>query len=423
MGQIEELPDDFDESLKLNQDPPAADEPPKNAPAEEELAFPINEERLKEMEAMDPKAPKMPPGMASVRTHTTDELADMLNKTPLFMTDIDNAGDEHGENPMLDAIQALQNEGTRGEVAQSYREQGNEAAKEKRWADAKEFYSKAIAVLVSKEDKWDKPEDPKEEEKLRRQVEEASYINRALCNLELKNYRSTTLDCASTLKLNPKNVKAFYRSSMALYSLDKLAEAEDVASRGLALDPENKSLEQIAKKIADRKAAIERIAAKKRAEEELEKKKLLLLSTALKARQIRTRKTEQPPDMDDASIHLTPDPLSPESTLEFPTVFLYPMDAQSDFIKSFSEMNAIEDHLEYLFPLPWDTKQEYTIKNVECFMETVTGGLIKAGKKLPLLQILSGGKVEVVDQMVRIYVVPISKTGKFIAEMKARKTG
>src|SRR4051794_23428355 len=41
------------------------------------------------------------------------------------------------------------------------------------------------------------------------------------------NYRSCTLDCAATLKLNPKNVKAFYRSSMALLKLDKADEAED----------------------------------------------------------------------------------------------------------------------------------------------------------------------------------------------------
>jgi hypothetical protein len=99
------------------------------------------------------------------------------------------------------------------------------------------------------------------------------------------------------------------------------------------------------------------------------------------------------------------------------------MDAQSDFIKGFSELHSIVDHLEYIFPLPWDTKKEYTINNVECFMQTVTGGLIKAGKKLPLLQILSGGKVEVVDELVKIFVVPLSKTGAFIAEMKARKEG
>ena len=345
-----------------------------------------------------------------------------------------------GQNMLLDALQALQNEGSRAEVAQSFKSQGNEAVQELRWIDAKEFYTKALAVINAKEDKWEKPEDEKEEAALLVKLEEASYSNRALCNLELGmlsckspwnlhshiitgNYRSCTLDCAGSLKINPKNIKAYYRSALALFKLDKVAEAEDSVIRGLAIDPESKALQEHSKKIAERKAHLERIAAKKRAEEELLRKQKAMLSTALKARQIRTRKTEQPPDMEDAMIRLVPDPLSPESTVEFPAVFLYPMEAQSDFIKSFSEMNSISDHLDYIFPLPWDTKKEYTLGNVECFMQTVTGGLIKAGKSVPLLQILTGGKVEVIDELVNIYVVPLSKTGKFIAEMKARKSG
>ncbi|EHA18354.1 hypothetical protein ASPNIDRAFT_141445, partial [Aspergillus niger ATCC 1015] len=362
----------------------------------------------------DPMAPQMPPAMEAVSTHTTDELAEILNRTPLFMTDINKAYDEKGENPMLDAIRALQNEGTRGDVAQNFREQGNEAAREKRWVDAKEHYSKGIAVLLAKEDKWDKPEDEKEEARLRREAEEAK---RLLTWIE--NYRSTTLDCAAVLKLNPKNVKAYYRSAMALFSLDKIIEAEDVATRGLKLDPANKALQMVAGKIGERKAVIERIAARKKAEDERTRKEKTLLSVALKARQIRTRKTDQPPEMEDVGIKLSPDPLSPESTLEFPAVFLYHMDAQTDFIKAFSEMHSIEDHLDYMFPLPWDEKGEYKINTVECFMETVTGGLIRAGKKVPLVQILSGGKVEVVDELVKIYIVPTSKSAKFIAEMKA----
>ena len=342
-----------------------------------------------------------------------------------------------GENVMLDALYALQNEGTRGEVAQNFREQGNEAAREKRWLDAKEFYSKAIAVILAKEDKWDKPGKHQEEQKLLRQAEEASYINRALCHLELSmqhtpwtgtfladrigNYRSATLDCASSLRLKPKNVKAFYRSATALYALDKIPEAEDAAFRGLSLEPENKPLQQTATKIAERKASLERIATKKKNEADRLRREHQLLSVALKARQIRTRKTGQPPEMEDAGIHLSPDPLSPESTVEFPAVLLYPMDAQSDFIKAFPEMTSIADHLDYIFPLPWDKKKEYTINSVECFMQTITGGLIKAGKKLPLLQILSGSKAEVVDELVTIYVVPIAKTGQFVAKMKARK--
>ena len=237
----------------------------------------------------------------------------------------------------------------------------------------------------------------------------------------LGNYRSATLDCASTLKLNPKNVKAFYRSATALYALDKIPEAEDAATRGLALDPDNKPLQQTAERIAQRKAALERIAARKKAEADRINKEKQLLGVALKARQIRTRKTEQPPEMEDAVIRLAPDPLSPKSTLEFPVVLLYAVDAESDFIKGFSEMHSITDHLDYIFPLPWDSKKEYTIDNVDCFMQTVSGGLIKAGKKVPLLEILSGGKVEVVDELVSIFVVPSAKTGRFIAEMKARK--
>lgn len=239
--------------------------------------------------------------------------------------------------------------------------------------------------------------------------------------MEAENYRSTTLDCAQALKVNPKNVKAYYRSSMALLALDKIAEATDTVVRGLAIDPNNKSLQQVSEKITARKEVLDKIAARKRKEAETKQKEKLLLSTALEARQIRVRKTDAKPDMEDAHIALTPDPLSPESTLVFPVMFLYPMDAQTDFIKAFSEMDCLHDHLEYLLPLPWDTKQEYQSATVDCYMETVTGGLIKVGKKLPLLQVLSGGKVEVVDELVRIIVVPRAKTGKFVEEFKARK--
>ncbi|KAJ5707394.1 hypothetical protein N7488_007195 [Penicillium malachiteum] len=366
--------------------------------------------------------PKVPPTVPEAEVESMEKTLAQMDKIPLFMTNLDNAGDENGENMLLDALTALQNEGTRADVVSGFKDMGNEAVQEKRWIDAKESYTKGIAVIYAKEDKWEQPEDPEVEKETLRRMEELTHINRALCNLELGNYRSCALDCATTIKVNPKNVKAYYRSTMALLKLDKVAEAEDSAARGLEVDSENKALQTAAKQVAERKAAIERVAARKKAEAELIRKKNLILSTALRAREIRTRKTDQPPEMEDAKIRLVPDPLSPESSVEFPAVFLYPMDAQSDFIKSFSELHTITDHLDYMFPLPWDIKKEYTIPGVECFMQTVTGGLIKAGKKLPLLQILTGGKVEVVDEMVRIFIVPTSKSAAFIAEMKSRKT-
>lgn len=35
--------------------------------------------------------PELPPHIASLRQHTADEVVDMLKKTPLFMTSMDDA--------------------------------------------------------------------------------------------------------------------------------------------------------------------------------------------------------------------------------------------------------------------------------------------------------------------------------------------
>lgn len=98
MSRIEELPDDFDESLNLNDVPPEVNQglPQPGfdsfAPGND-LPFPINEEGLKARQT-DPNAPDLPPAIAAVQSHSKEELFKMMNQTPLFMTDIENAGDE-----------------------------------------------------------------------------------------------------------------------------------------------------------------------------------------------------------------------------------------------------------------------------------------------------------------------------------------
>src|SRR5882757_10568089 len=91
-----------------------------------------------------------------------------------------------GENILLEALKALQHEGTKSEVAQGFKERGNEMVTGKKWKDAKEFYTQGIAVLGDKsEDKWDTAEDVAAETKQRIILEELLYVNRARCNLEL----------------------------------------------------------------------------------------------------------------------------------------------------------------------------------------------------------------------------------------------
>lgn len=119
------------------------------------------------------------------------------------------------DNVDLDALKALAYEGTKAEVAGNFREQGNECAKLKQWKDAREYYDKAIAVCkhgvpkpqeledgpadmdlkIEKADHDDagidgvtneEEVDVEAEEKKEKAIEEASYVNRALCNLELR---------------------------------------------------------------------------------------------------------------------------------------------------------------------------------------------------------------------------------------------
>lgn len=139
-------------------------------------------------------APEMPPAMAEIKQQSAEEVLAEMNRMPLFMTTLDETDGEGGENPLLEAMKALAYEGTRYEVAENFRQQGNDCARAKQWNDAKEFYDKAIAALKGPQLRPD-PEaeggqvievelDEEEEAKKEKVVEEASYVNRALCNLE-----------------------------------------------------------------------------------------------------------------------------------------------------------------------------------------------------------------------------------------------
>ncbi|KIW05670.1 hypothetical protein, variant [Verruconis gallopava] len=441
MSRIEELPDDFDERIDLNKQAPAQHVSSDSSQAPDLVdhllhtapPFPSEQSSSQNNEAAaSASGPSMPPAMHSIRKYTADEVVKMLNRTPLFMTTLDETDGEGGENIELEALRALAYEGTRAEVAQNFREQGNEQARAKHWRDAKGYYDQAIAALKNPNVK---PRDPEEgaaqldvveldEEKERakeREIEEACYINRALCNLELKNYRACTLDCAATLKLNPDNVKAWYRSASACLALDKIPEAEDACARGLEVDRTNAALKTLQGKILARKNHLAELERKRREREERAAAEKAILSKGLKARGIKSRTTDAAPDTEDAVLRLS-SPLDPSSTLVVPVLLLYPLHAQSDFIKAFEETQTLNDHLEYILPLPWDAENEYT-PEVECYIESAGGGggLIKAGKKLPLHKILGSGKVEIVDGLLRVYVVPKARSESWVREFKARQ--
>lgn len=379
---------------------------------------------LAQQSPSDGTGPALPPQLALGRGKTADELLAELNKSPLFMTELE-------ENDDIAALQALAYEGTPLENAADFKERGNECFKVKGYKDAQEFYGKGIAVLFVEERKRANGEitkdpetgvpDSEEEIKKQKEMLEAMYVNRAACHLEMQNYRSCWMDCAAAIRLNPRNVKAYYRSGKALLAVDRIEEADDVCARGLALEPENKALRSVADSIIKRAKTLDELRRKAAEREAKKQRRALLLKTAIAARGIRMRKTDQPPEMEDAKVTLLPDEDDPSSELAFPTVLLYPLHLESDFIKAFQETHTLEDHLGYVFPLPWDTEGVYTLAGVTCYIETREGGLIKMGKKVPLLKVLSGGKVEVVDEVVKIFVLPTGRAEGWVKEFKEKK--
>jgi hypothetical protein len=452
-SRVQELPDDLKEKMNLNQqqDGPA----PAPAPINEHLSFDMMMQAASKhfpaktsssSSCSDNTAPgaEMPPAMAAARQYTADEMFQMLNKSPLFMTELDETGDDgHGENVALEALKALAYEGTRAENAASFREQGNEQARLKRWKDAREFYDKALGALklprkqFNNNNNNDNDDDKDEHVKLKQQEqapldeqaeaikekqhEEAALVNRALCNLELKNYASCNRDCTAALRLNPLNVKAYYRSGMANLHLDKLPAALWSCNLGLKLDATNKSLQQLCSRIEKRTAQLEQTERQQREREEKARKEAATLQLALKGRNIATRCTTTAPlQLEDAAVHLA-DANDAASTLSFPCLLLYPLHNQTDFIKAFAEDESVGQHLEYILPLPWDEQMLYLPENVDCYIETKTGGLVKAGKKMALLRILNTGMVEIVDSLLRINVVPKSRAQEWIDNFKKIK--
>ena len=88
-------------------------------------------------------------------------------------------------------MRALKYEGTPVEIALGLKQDGNESARLKRWKEAKELFTQALGVLrkshqtstsAELNETSDAAQGKAQEEK---SIEEACYVNRALCNLEL----------------------------------------------------------------------------------------------------------------------------------------------------------------------------------------------------------------------------------------------
>ncbi|KAF9435498.1 hypothetical protein BGZ76_006157 [Entomortierella beljakovae] len=313
-----------------------------------------------------------------------------MEKVPLFMSSLPTDSDE---NPLLQALQDLAYDGTPEEVAENFKNQGNDMFKQgkKFYKDALLYYTNGLDVDC-KDDK----------------LNETLYVNRAACNLHFGNYRRVLTDCAHALKLNSKNVKALFRSAKALLALEMYIEAIDCCEHALNIDPDNQPVKEEMAKI---KAEFEHKEKIKREKEERERKireKKEKVEAALAKRKIRTAATPGFKPDHPHEIQLDDD----LDQITVPTFFLYPEHNESDLIQAFNEQDTLGLQLAEIFydPAPWDPEHKYKPETVQIYFETEdnTGnlGLLKVGLNVKFLTVLAHSKHVLRDGIARFIVVP-----------------
>ncbi|KAH8986297.1 hypothetical protein EDB92DRAFT_1949214 [Lactarius akahatsu] len=346
-----------------------------------------------------------------------DERIASLDSLPLFMNSLP---EDPTDNVALSALQSLAHEGTPDEIAQNFKEQGNEYFRGKRYREALGFYTQGVDA---------KPEDGK--------LREALLLNRAACNLELQNHGSVLRDCAAVISLDPHASKAYYRAGLALLALDRADEALDVCARvgdGAANDAGFKALrERAEKKCAEiRRKADERAERARRASEEKKK-----MGAAFAARNLIAV-----PNPDGSANPYAPR-FDPEDatggTLILPVFFLYPEHATSDVVPDFIEDAEFGAVLATMFPPgapapPWDVDGRYVVGSLVVYAMTRRKRLLKVGRKMTLRDVCraaggtsAGGTnvqdgLEVKDGCLSFVVVPKGEAEqKWVEEYKSTR--
>jgi hypothetical protein len=230
------------------------------------------------------------------------------------------------------------------------------------------------------------------------------------------------------MKLDPKNLKAIYRSGRAFYFLGKLEEAEQIASYGREIDPNNESLVELSREIQEKKSTIEEKERKKRQAELKRIREQQVMDKALRSRNYSSlaRASKEMTAPDDFKLELE-NPEDPTSALFIPMTIYYPSDSMFDMCPRFSESFQLQDALqETLFDStpPWfSTDQhvvDYQLSNLDIFCETSTKGLARVKLDHTPSKILSSmaPRIPMIDGRLALYVVPKNKSGEFIRQWK-----
>lgn len=354
-----------------------------------------------------PKAgePELPPQLMEYVDKTGDEVMKELNRLPFFMTELDETDGNGGENTNLEALRSLAYEGEPHEIAENFKNQGNDHYKVKNYKVAVDYYAKGLDVECNDNS-----------------INLLLYLNRAACNLELRNYRRCIEDCKNALMIDSKNVKACYRSGKAFFLIGRLQEAKQILEYGLSIDANNISMKDILGQTIAKENQLKLAAERKQKEHEDKLRKKAILNQAIKLRDFKIIRTLAPGEMIEKAELTLYDPLDVESQILFPVIIFYPTADSFDFFEKFSELGTPKEILTTLFEKPGSFENPkfkyFSLENVQCFLETESGGLIKIGKNVTISEVLQrpSPKVPLFDNALKMYVVPKQESPDWLSK-------
>ncbi|KAH9495453.1 Tetratricopeptide repeat protein 4 [Bulinus truncatus] len=298
-------------------------------------------------------------------TRTIDEIVEELKNHPAFMTEIDWS---KPLPPEIEGLMQLKYESENPTArADSYRDDGNEQFKLKKYKIAIDNYTEGIKCRC-----------PDAE------LNAVLYTNRAASQFHLGNYRSSFNDCIFARKFKVDHMKAVVRGAHCCYKMSKYADAIRWCDAALMIDPENKEMLELRLKSEQGKKAQERDERRQAAldrKEEAEERKLLqvILDRGIRVASMKvTKDAKFDPLLLTALESHNPTGakvyLDNEGRLHWPVIFFYPEYTETDFIQDFHENHCFFDHLAHMFgpdtePAAWDVEHKYKTDDIQIYFE------------------------------------------------------